>query len=70
MTIDIYPAKIEAYDHDTKDLLFTVEAFDEGAAKIEIMTVVSPDTLDEILAAISKAVGMLALKSASEQERE
>jgi len=36
MNIECVPVKFEACDKDTKDLIFTVECFDEASAIIEI----------------------------------
>lgn len=59
--INLYPVKIEAVDADTKDLMFTIETFDEGAATIEIKTILGPRNIDEVTAAMRRAIVMLEL---------
>ena len=59
--INVYPIKIEAVDEDG-DLQFTMETFDAHAATVEIKTVIGPDNIDELTAALRRAVVMLELK--------
>ena len=47
----VYPVKFEAVD-DVGDFVFTVEAFDDKCATIEIKTVVSSASWDGISSAI------------------
>lgn len=59
--INVYPIKIEAVD-EAGELQFTMETFDEHAATVEIKTVIGPDNIDELTAAMRRAVVMLELK--------
>lgn len=60
--INVYPVKIEAIEAETGDLMFTMEAFDEGAATVEIKTVIGPGNINELTAAMRRAVVMLELE--------
>ena len=60
--IKVYPVKIEAIDAETKDLMFTMETFDEGAATVEIKTVISPSNIDNLVAAMRRSLQMLELE--------
>jgi hypothetical protein len=46
--IKVYPTKFEAYDDETKDSLFTVEAFDECVATVKVETTVNVELWDKI----------------------
>lgn len=59
--IKLYPVKIEAHDEETGDLVFTMETFDEGAATIEIKTCLGPGNIDNVTAAMRRAIAMLEL---------
>lgn len=59
--IKSYPVKIEAYDVDTKDPVFNVDAFDESAANVIISTVVNVSMWDVISSEIRKALVALEL---------
>ena len=59
--IKIYPVKIEAID-EAGDLAFTMETFDKSAASVDIKTVIGPDNIDELVAAMRSAVQMLELE--------
>lgn len=60
--IDVYPVKIEAVDQETKEVMFTMETFDECAATIEMKTTLGPSNIHQIVAAMRRAVAMLELK--------
>ena len=60
--IDVYPVKIEAIEQETKEVMFTMETFDQHAASVEIKTVVGPANINELVAAMRRAVVMLELK--------
>lgn len=60
--INVCPVKVQAYDSETNDLLFTVETCDEGAATVEFKTVIGPSNIDQLVAAMRRAVQMLELK--------
>lgn len=60
--IKIYPVRIEAIDPETKDLMFIMETFDEGAATVEIKTVISPSNIDNLVAAMRRSLQMLELE--------
>lgn len=59
--INVYPIKIEAVD-EAGDVQFTMETFDAHAATVVIKTVIGPDNIDELTAAMRRAVVMLELK--------
>lgn len=59
--IKVYPIKIEAVD-EAGDLQFTMETQDAHAATVEIKTIIGPDNIDELTAAMRRAVVMLELK--------
>ena len=60
--INVCPVKVQAYDSETNELLFTVETFDEEAATVELKTVIGPKNIDQLVAAMRRAVQMLELK--------
>lgn len=59
--ITVYPVKIEAVD-ETGELQFTMESFDEFASSIEIKVLIGPANIDNLTAAMRRAVAMLELK--------
>lgn len=59
--IQVYPIKIKAVD-ETGQVQFTMETVDAHAATVEIKTVIGPDNIDELVAAMRRAVVMLELK--------
>lgn len=59
--ITVYPVKIEAVD-EAGELQFTIETFDECCATVEIKTTVGPSNIDQLTAAMRRAVVMLELK--------
>jgi hypothetical protein len=60
--INVYPVKVQAYDAETNDLMFTMETFDECAAIVTIRTTIGPGNVDELTAALRRAVVMLELE--------
>ena len=62
MTIECIPVRFEGSDSETGDHLFTVEAFDEYAANVEIKSVVDVTLWAEISKEISKALIAMELK--------
>jgi len=60
--IELFPTRFEAYDPATKDLLFTMEAFDEGAATLNMVGCLTPRNIDEVLEQIRTAFDALKLK--------
>jgi hypothetical protein len=60
--IECVPVKFEGSDKETGDLLFTVEAFDEYAAIVEIKGMVDVALWGEISVEISKALMAMGLK--------
>ena len=62
MKIDVFPVKIEGYDDDMKEGVFTVEASDEACANVKITTAVNAGTWDELSAAIRKSLLMMKLE--------
>lgn len=61
MSITVYPVKFEAYSDDTKDLMFIVEAIDEGAASVTIKTCVDVASWDKLASAIRAAIVQMRL---------
>jgi len=61
MNIECVPVKFEACDKDTKDLLFTVECFDEASATIDIKVSVDLQLWNEISAHITTAIEKMEL---------
>ena len=59
--IKIYATKIEAYD-ENKDLMFVMEAIDNDAAKIDFKGAIKPNNINELVAAMRRAVQMLELE--------
>jgi len=64
MPIKVYPVKIEAVDEDN-ELAFTLEAFDECMAQIDIKTLLGEDNIEDVIAAIRQALALLELKKSS-----
>ena len=60
--INVYPVKVQAYEAETNELMFTVETFDAHAASVEMHTTIGPGNVDELTAALRRAVVMLELK--------
>ena len=56
----MYPVKFECTDEVS--LLFTVEAFDEACATVEIKTVVNAVSWDEISAKVREALVLMELE--------
>ena len=61
--IDAYATRFEAIDEDTKDLLFIVEMFDENAADVNIKTVVTVESWDELSSKIRECLVKMGLKT-------
>jgi len=61
-SIELFPTRFEAYDPATKDLLFTIEAFDEGAATLNMVGCLTPRNIDEVLEQMRTAFDALKLK--------
>lgn len=59
--IKVYPVKIEAVDEDGQ-VQFTMETFDASAATVEIKTSIGPGNIDQLTAAMRRAVVILELK--------
>ena len=59
--IEVYPVKVEAVD-ETGKLQFTMETQDAHCATVEIKTAIGPDNIDQLTAAMRRAVVMLELK--------
>lgn len=60
--IEVYPVKIEAVDADTKDIVFTLETFDEYSATLDVRSVVNLAFWDELSASIREGIIMLKLR--------
>lgn len=59
--IEVYPIKIEAVD-EAGDVQFVMETQDEHCAMVNIRTVIGPGNIDQLTAAMRRAVAMLELK--------
>lgn len=59
--IKVYPVKIEAVD-EVGELQFTMETQDEHCAMVDIRTVIGPKNIDQLTAAMRRAVQMLELE--------
>lgn len=59
--IRVYPTKIEAYDEQSKSVVFTIEAIDVHCAEINMKQAVTNDNIDNITAAMRRSVAMLEL---------
>ena len=59
--INVYPIKIEAVN-ENGEVQFSMETFDSHAAIVTIRTTVGPGNIDELTAAMRRAVVMLELK--------
>ena len=59
--INVYPVKIEAVDEDGQ-VQFTMETQDEHCAMVDIRTVIGPNNIDQLTAAMRRAVVMLELE--------
>jgi hypothetical protein len=62
VTIECIPVKFEGSDSETGELVFTVEAFDEYAATVEIKGMVDVALWGEISVAISEALLVMEMK--------
>lgn len=59
--ISVHPTKIEATDEDGR-VMFTVEMMDRVSAIIEMKTVVVKEDMDNLTAAMRRAIVMLELE--------
>lgn len=59
--IEVYPIKVEAAD-ESGFVQFTMETQDEYCAMVDIRAVIGPKNIDELTAAMRRAVVMLELK--------
>ena len=59
--INVYPIKVEAVDEDG-EVQFSMETFDSHAAIVTIRTTIGLGNIDELTAALRRAVVMLELK--------
>lgn len=59
MSIKLYPVKVQAYDTDTNDVLFTCETFDEVCVSLDVKTVVNADGWPELSESIKQALEMM-----------
>lgn len=60
--INVYPTRVEAIKAETGDVMFIMETMDSHAASVRINTVISPSNVDELTAALRRAVVMLELE--------
>jgi hypothetical protein len=61
----MYPVRFECTD-EAHELAFTVELFDEACAKVEIKTLVTVGSWDEISAKVREALVLMELESGAE----
>ena len=64
--IRVYPVKIEAFDEESQTVAFTVEAFDSFCAEVTMKQDVTNDTIENVTAALRRAVQMLELRGKHE----
>ena len=62
----VYPVKCECYDDQMQSVIFTIEAFDEGCASIEIKSVFDGDSWVEIAEKVAEALELMSLGKAKE----
>lgn len=62
MTYTAHPVKFEIYDDTTEALAATVECFDEGAAKVEIKTIVNATDWGDLSGRIHEALSAMKLE--------
>jgi hypothetical protein len=62
----VYPVKCECYDEQMQSLIFTIEAFDECCAQIEIKTVFNGDSWAEISEKVAEALELMDMGKAKE----
>lgn len=60
--INVYPTRVEAIEAESGDVMFTMETFDGSAAIVTIRTTVGPANIEEVTAALRRAVVMLELE--------
>ncbi len=63
MSIEVIPVKIEGYDAEMKEGVFTVVAEDEASATVTISRCVNVEAWDEISAKVREALVMLKLET-------
>ena len=61
MTIEVYPVKFEACEDNDK-IVFTVELFDAASAEVEIKTLVTASSWDEISSKIKECLVAMKLE--------
>jgi hypothetical protein len=61
--IRVYPVKIEAYDDEKETLVFTIESFNSFCAEVTMKQEVTNESIENITAALRRAVQMLELHS-------
>jgi len=60
-SITLHPVKIEAYDTEMNDLLFTIDMQDAHCAKVDIKTFLNLGNVDEVFSAIKEGLAMMKL---------
>jgi hypothetical protein len=63
VTLECIPVKFEGSDSETGELVFTVEAFDQYAATVEIKGMVDVALWGEISSEVAKALVGMELKA-------
>jgi len=61
MAIECVPVKFECYDTETKDLMFSVEAFDESSVTIDIKAIVNLDLWQDLSVEIFNCIKSMKL---------
>ncbi len=59
--IDVHPIEVQALDED-KQLMFTLKTIDENCALIEMKCLVNPHNIDQLTAAMRRALALLDLE--------
>jgi hypothetical protein len=66
--IKVYPVKIEAYDEEKETVVFTIEAFDSFCAEVTMKQEITNESIENVTAALRRAVQMLELNSKFKHE--
>lgn len=65
--INVYPTKIEA-TNELGQVMFRMKMFDEHSSSIDIETLLSPSSVDELFAAIREGMAMMKLEKYGENK--
>jgi hypothetical protein len=60
--IKVYPIKIEAWDTEKETLVFTIESFNSFCAEVTMKQEITNESIENVTAALRRAVQMLELE--------